>query len=85
MKQQSVIADHKNSLGTLRLNFMRSLQEYNVIQSQLRARDKLKEQYDKNTEKIRKIVGERSHPDNQTPSVQLELNNRVSRAQKEME
>jgi hypothetical protein len=67
------------------MNFMRSLQEYNVIQHKLKARDRLKDQYDKFREKIKKIQGDKSHPDNQTPTVQHELGNRVTRTLKDME
>jgi hypothetical protein len=64
MKQSSVLADHKQQLATLRLNFMRNLQDYNTIQAQLRARDKARDQFDKMSEKIRKIHQEKGNPDN---------------------
>jgi hypothetical protein len=67
------------------MNFMRSLQEYNVIQHKLKARDRIKDQYDKFKEKMKKIQSDKSHPDNQTPTVQHELETRISRTIKDME
>lgn len=64
---------------------MRSLQEYNVIQTSLKNRDKLKENYNKMVEKIKKHMSDKSHPDNQTPTCQQEISNRIVRSKKDIE
>ena len=51
----------------------------------MKARDRLKDQYDKFKEKMKKIQSDKSHPDNQTPTVQHELETRISRTLKDME